>query len=284
MPTLRKRRENEHSDSIAKVLTEIGYELKELKALLAQTKNAVDPIAQQQSATQNPQSPPAGELIRVIAEASDTEKAERNANERKHYSLQRKGLWIQGFLCLFTLGAFGAAWWYASIARGQLDAMDKTLADTHTQTVAQGRALLVVEGDPIRLESDQVAIRFRNRGRTAAKILRVVITLDQVIYGKRTFKQNSIAPNVTVTVEEPSVLGIWMPKRPALPVDSNGRYITGRWILSATLSIYVAYDDGFGNREPLNSCFVYNPIDRSWAPRCMSVNDIDLSKAPSTPE
>ena len=54
--------------------------------------------------------------------------------------------------------------------------------------------------------------------------------------------------------------------------------------MDATLSVYVVYDDGFHNAEHLDSCFVYVPANRTWEPRCMSVNDINLSNVPATSE
>ncbi len=165
--------------------------------------------------------------IRIIAQTADMDAKEHRAKYKREYALQSRMLKAQMYLLGATLLAFGAAAYYGCVASGQLNTMNQTLVETHAQTVAQARALLAIDGNPFRLESDQVAIRFINRGRTPAKILRIIVTLKQEIVGKVSFKQNTMTPNATVAVGEPYVLGVWTPRRPPISVSENGNYVTG---------------------------------------------------------
>jgi hypothetical protein len=85
---------------------------------------------------------------RTITVVHDNEQeAQRDTQHNQNHTLQKWGLRVQVALCVFTALAFGAAAYYASIAKGQketmngqLSVMDKTFKEVEKQTRAASEA------------------------------------------------------------------------------------------------------------------------------------------------
>jgi len=207
-----------------------------------------------------------------------TEKSQPDTDDKKRYRLQQWGLFVQAALCIFTAFAFGAAAYYAWIAKEQLEAMTESLNEAHVQNVAQQRALLVFDGDPMSLVNGDIGMRIRNMGHMAATITSYTAAYAQSVTGKPfLYRERRIQPNTMVTPEDPAVIDI---KPPVIPhVKVGDRYLF-------QIDLTVSYKDGFGNTQHVHSCLSLRLPDSMWEKSCMWVNVIDLSKdnPPATSE
>jgi hypothetical protein len=73
--------------------------------------------------------------------------------EEKNYRLQKRGLWIQALLCIFTALAFGAAAYYAHVANLQAALMQRQLETTDRAWIKIAGAELI---EDLAFERDRV--------------------------------------------------------------------------------------------------------------------------------
>jgi hypothetical protein len=152
------------------------------------------PIQQQEDATSsentsdNQAKKTTTKVISVIAEPSNTEKADRAAEQEKNYRYQRIGLRIQGALCFFTALAFGAAAYYAYVAKSQECTMASTLAEVRKQNelslqqikgtqAAMVHMLLGIGRNPYRL-----TVQASNSGHVIANkiVAHIIVTIREL--------------------------------------------------------------------------------------------------------
>ncbi len=129
------RRRREHSEDLLQALRHIQAGIDSLVKLLHPSHKSRETTGQEQTPKEYCEGPPLA-TIRVIAELNDAQNRQSAAENAKHYRLQRKSLGVQVGLLVATIAAFGAAAYYALVARQQKNTMDKTLQQVIRQTEA----------------------------------------------------------------------------------------------------------------------------------------------------
>lgn len=109
----------------------------------------------------------------ITVKADEWQEKKRSADHDKDQALQKRGLWIQGFLCLFTALAFGAAAYYASVANQQRITMDRTFALSARATWLDQRPWVAVSDQTAPLAQPNgpigITIEIANTGKTPAQ-------------------------------------------------------------------------------------------------------------------
>lgn len=208
--------------------------------------------------------------------AINTESNKAQSYEEKDYRLQKWGLVVQVCLCAFTALAFGAAAYYAEIARRQLNTMNVALTEAHIQNVAQQRAVLTIDSKPFWLSQGDLAIRVRNQGHMPARITVYRVRYKQITGTGAYVRNREVKPGSTVSIEDPYVISVSLPPVP--------QFVNGQ-VWDVSLDLIIGYDDGFGETQFVTACF--NPeftgrdftvFNYQWQASCQAVNSVDLSK------
>lgn len=204
--------------------------------------------------------------LRVIAETNFPSelKKQYGAGQQKSHRLQKWNLAVQAFLCLFTAGAFAAAFYYAQVA-------NKTLLEMRKQNSGMLHALIVRDGQPVIQIGDTLKISYLNTGHSVAKLLWVWGTYEEDVNGeyvKQTETPTQYSPkDRDVSPGFPYIAFVNIPATPTTKDD---------WRVMVRISL--TYDDGFGNNETVNSCCYLRRGSSIWSENCWLGDSIDLSR------
>ena len=165
------------------------------------------------------------------------------------------------------------------IAKGQLQAMNQTVREAHTQNMAQQRATLEVKGSPY-VSEDKIGIPIINTGRLPATMnfYRVLLTRLGSTPTDLVWDTHKILPKEiesTIPINRVYYIGVKLPETAAALLENHG---------ICMLEVYAVYNDGFTDQR-LASCFILDRSTSKWEPNCVLERPtIDFSKITPTTE
>lgn len=275
------RRGRELANAILSTLRGIEEQLRFVTEALRPSRGYKDSASFNASSDEKQAQPKPMITVRAITELGDADARKRDAERNSSDSFQKASLSVQWWLFIATLLAFGAAAYYATIAKQQLATMDETLQEVHVQNFAQQRALLSVPSPPTFLEDGQLAIRVKNSGRLSAKVLRCHIAyVQKMSYGRSFLRYRDVRSDTAIPAEGFYDVGVWLPQIPRyLFMKGTSKPALGRGLWEVNISISVDYDGGFGDKETLSYCSFFDPVNRVWGNNCLSPTSLDISSA-----
>jgi hypothetical protein len=216
------RRTRELETAILNTLRSIEEQLRLLTEALKPSQEHEDSASSNTSSDKKQAQPRPVITVHAVTQLGDADARKQEADRYGNYAFQEQTLWVQWLSFVATLLAFGAAAYYASIARQQLNTMNQTLIEAHIQNVAQQRALLGVDGNSIPLRGGAIGLRIKNQGRMAGKIVSCHMKYEQFRSNNASLvREEDKRIDSLVTPEEPFILSVTPPGMPPLAKGEN---------------------------------------------------------------
>lgn len=218
-----------------------------------------------------------------------TSKSKANAYEEKQYRLQKRGLFVQAALCVFTAAAFVAAAYYAHLVQQQNGLIAHESATADLTLISTERAWLGASDpyQPLKGRRGPIIISITNYGHVpVAQCLFIfnyvrnrIESKQLIILEKKTW--NKTIGSLTIP---PGTATFRLVVAPPPLSDSDTREIDNNR-QSEYIAVTGVYNPGFNLRpEPFTSCIAYEPRKRSWAGCGGGLTVVDLGKEKPQPE
>ena len=257
-------------NALLRELRNISQHLEEFRKYLDEQIRAISTAQQRREDNRNIQPI----WIEPILAKYEKAKTERETEGNREYSVNNSARWAAWCTCIATTLAFGAAAYYASVAKGQLKEMriatqatkdaagagqsaaktaSKQFDLTQKQIIGTMAAALSFGGPEISRDRSQVTISIGNTGRVFAPTAKVTITIvRQTLDGLKPVSKPQIY-HYTLTQIAPS-LRMWLKTfKLSPPLERDFR----NQIETYTISGVINSDDGFGNKLTNSVCYSY---------------------------
>ena len=131
-----ERRRAERERAILAALHQIHVDIDSLVRLLYPVQQPKDPVGSHQPPAEKDAEPEPKIAIRTVTEFGDAYSEQHKSDQKGTRDFERRYIRVQWFLFGAAFLAFGAAAYYAQVARQQKDTMDKTYGEIGKQTRA----------------------------------------------------------------------------------------------------------------------------------------------------
>jgi hypothetical protein len=223
----------------------------------------IERTSQDQSTHDQGEAPPPLAVLRTISQLDPALERKRDADQEKNYRLQRWGVRVQIGLFLATLAAFGAAVWYANIARQQQGSMEGALIQAKRANDLNERLIKGTYGvtfDPEAGFADGIlTLIFTNKGKvSSARLEASAKVTPESIPGYVPMREpQSVALSATQIAEGRSA-SLEKHLEGFTKADTDRM---ARWKEAISIEGTITYDNGFGDEVSSTFCF----LDVRWA-------------------
>lgn len=248
--------------------------LRQLTSAIESLSDQQKKYTQAQQSTANAEShiPEAIRALDDIRDRLDTFIANDNTNSKANNAYQGASLSSQRWMVLLTMGAFGAAAYYALVAKWQLESMNESLRSNQRAFISAGDPTQLLKGRdqtvtvPIQNYGHVSSVgptftfyysRFRNSDKITVESRQYIVKRDDAIAPGPAGYQLQIVP-------------------PILDYSSQAAVMSAQQIEMITTRI--TYDTGFGYSDTFQFCIGYIPTVAAWASCGKTASYINLNE------
>lgn len=271
-----ERRTRERDEAILAALQNLYIELRSLVQLLSPYQETENPISANQSTAEQHGQPRPQATVHAVTQRSNAEISQDETDRQGTNAFQRRTLTVQWCLFTATMLAFGAAAYYAFIAKQQKDTMEGTFQQIRNQTILTRQQVVGTQAAFLRLTYDfdpinkAISISIDNEGlylqsqHVAAKntTLRFGVSRRQLPSGKILWESPSITRSIP-HIGQQTFREIYQ-----VPMSGQDQRALHDWLQTIRIEGSFSYDNGFGDLIPEEAlCQSYlGPFDIEYAP------------------